>query len=80
MPVVDVLVRRAKAQAVETVMIGGRLVYAKGRFTRVDRDDVLSALAAALDRPDTAEEEQRRRLATALLGPVRDFYRDWPSA
>ena len=76
-PLVDVLVRRARAQAVETVLVGGQVVYHQGRFTRLDRDATLAAIAAALDRPDTPDESARRALAAALLGPVRDFYRDW---
>lgn len=77
MPLVDVLVRRAKAQAVETVMIAGRVVYAEGRFRTVDRDAVHAAITRALDRPDTPEDAQRRRLARDLLEPVRAFYRGW---
>ncbi len=77
MPLVDVLLRRAKAGAVDTVIIGGETVYRDGRFTRVDRDVVLDEIARALDRPDTDAEAEQRRLAKALLQPVRDFYRDW---
>jgi cytosine/adenosine deaminase-related metal-dependent hydrolase len=76
-PLVDVLVRRARAQAVETVLVGGQVAYHQGRFTRLDRDATLAAIAAALDRPDTPDEAARRALAAALLAPVRDFYRDW---
>jgi cytosine/adenosine deaminase-related metal-dependent hydrolase len=76
-PLVDVLVRRAKSQAVETVMIGGRVVYDRGRFVQVDRDAILARLAQDLNRPDTLAEAGRRRLAADLLDPVRDFYRDW---
>ena len=77
MPLIDVLVRRAKTGAVETVIVGGETVYREGRFTRVDRDAVLEQIAKSLDRPDTAAEAAQRRLAKALLQPVRDFYRDW---
>lgn len=77
MPLVDVLLRRAKPHAVETVMIGGRVVYEEGRFVHVDRDAVLDAITKALDRPDSPEEAQRRGLAGALLEPVRAFYRSW---
>jgi cytosine/adenosine deaminase-related metal-dependent hydrolase len=77
MPVVDTLVRRAKAGAVETVMIGGQVVYHEGRFTRVSRPEVLADITRAMARPDTAPESARRQLAADLLGPVRDFYRDW---
>lgn len=77
MPVVDVLLQRAKAGAVETVIIGGETVYREGRFTRIDRDVVLDQIARALDRPDTGAEAEQRRLASAILGTVREFYRDW---
>lgn len=78
-PLVDVLVRRAKSNAVETVMIGGRVVYGRGGFVNVDRNAVLDAITNALDRPDSPQEAQRRRLAGELIEPVRSFYRSWES-
>jgi 5-methylthioadenosine/S-adenosylhomocysteine deaminase len=80
MPLVEVLVRRGTPRAVETVMIGGQTVYHRGRFALVDRDDILSAIARDLDRPDTGPEAARRKLAADLLGPVTDHYADWPIA
>ncbi len=77
MPLVDVLVRRAKSAAVQSVMIGGQVVYHEGRFTRIDRNAILEDITRTLDRPDTAAEVVRRRLASDLIGPVRDFYEDW---
>jgi cytosine/adenosine deaminase-related metal-dependent hydrolase len=77
LPLVEVLVRRAKAGAVETVIVDGGVVYHEGTFTRVDRQATLADIARALDRPDTPHEAERRQLAAALLGPVGDFYRDW---
>jgi 5-methylthioadenosine/S-adenosylhomocysteine deaminase len=77
MPLVDVLVRRAKAGAVETVLIGGRLVYHEGSFPRVDRQSVLEDIRRNLGRPDSPAEAAQRRLASSLSGPVRDFYKDW---
>jgi cytosine/adenosine deaminase-related metal-dependent hydrolase len=77
MPLVDILVRRAKAGAVETVLVGGEVIFSDGRFTRVDREAVLAEIAGTLDRPDTPPEAGRRRLAAALLPTVRAFYRDW---
>jgi cytosine/adenosine deaminase-related metal-dependent hydrolase len=76
-PLVDVLVRRARAGAVERVMVGGRVIYAEGRFAAVDRAEVLDRIAAALSRPDTPAEAGRRWLAGALIGPVQAFYRGW---
>ncbi|UOM35230.1 amidohydrolase family protein [Acuticoccus sp. I52.16.1] len=77
MPLVDVLVRRAKAGAVETVMVGGAVAYRQGAFAKVDRQAVLAEIAGTLAQPGSAAEAERRRLAGALMGPVRDFYRGW---
>jgi cytosine/adenosine deaminase-related metal-dependent hydrolase len=71
---VDVLVQRAKAAAIKTVMIAGEVVYADGRFTRLDRDAVLAEIAARLARPLTAVEAARRDLARAVFPYVRRFY------
>lgn len=79
LPLLDVLARRAKAGAVETVIIGGAVVYHEGRFARVDRDATLTELAHALDRADTVAEGERRALAADLIAPVRAFYEDWAS-
>ncbi len=77
MPLVDVLVRRAKSGAVQTVLIGGKVVYHEARFTHIDRLSTLEEISRALDRPDTTTEAAQRRLASDLIGPVRDFYDDW---
>lgn len=71
---IDVLVHRATTSAVETVMVGGEVVYTDGRFTRVDRDQVLSEIAAGLSHPLSQAEEGRRFLAAAVMPHVRRFY------
>jgi cytosine/adenosine deaminase-related metal-dependent hydrolase len=77
MPLIDVLLRRAKSGAVQTVLIGGKEIYREGRFTNIDRHSILEEISRTLDRPDTATEAAQRRLATGLAEPVRDFYKDW---
>ena len=74
---VDAIVHRARAAAVDTVMVAGEVVLRDGRFTRVDRDAVLAELAAALRAPLTAPEERRRRLAREVFPHVRRFYDGW---
>jgi cytosine/adenosine deaminase-related metal-dependent hydrolase len=76
-PLVDVLVQRAKTTAVKTVLVGGEAVYADGRFTRVDRDAALDEIAARFARPLTPAEAARRDLARAIFPHVRAFYADW---
>ena len=71
---VEVLVQRAKAKAVHSVMIGGEFVYRERRFTKIDRDTVLAGLAEALAKPKTLAEQDRMALSQALLPHVRRFY------
>lgn len=74
LPPVDVLVQRARAGAVRTVLVGGEVVYRDGRFTRVDREAVLAEIAAQLGRPLSPMEEARRAMAQAVMPHVRRFY------
>lgn len=71
---VEVLVQRAKAKAVHSVMIAGEFVYRERRFTKLDRDAVLVGLAEALAKPKTPAEQDRIALSQALLPHVRRFY------
>ena len=72
----EVLVQRAKAASIRTVMIAGDIVYDGGRFTKVDRDAVLAEIAAQLAHPDTPKEQARRALSAAVLPYVKAFYRE----
>jgi 5-methylthioadenosine/S-adenosylhomocysteine deaminase len=74
LPFVDVLVQRAKSQAIAAVLIAGEVVYRDGRFTRVDRDAVLAEIADRMRAPLTPAEEERRALADAIFPHVRRFY------
>jgi len=73
-PVLDAVVHRAKTDGVDVVMCAGEVVYAQGRFTKVDRDAALEALKADMERAMTDDEVERRQLSKALLPHVVDFY------
>ncbi|WP_454856448.1 amidohydrolase family protein [Rhizobium binxianense] len=74
---VSVLIHRAKAQHVTLTMVEGRVVYRDGRFTYVDRAEILDRLREDLTRPVTAAESERSALSEMLLPHIREFYRDW---
>ncbi|MGY6548872.1 MAG: amidohydrolase family protein [Roseinatronobacter sp.] len=74
MPLVDVLLRRAKAGAVETVIVAGEVIYHEGQFTRIDRRAVLAEIADQLAQPRSTAEAARHALAEALLPHVAAFY------
>jgi cytosine/adenosine deaminase-related metal-dependent hydrolase len=73
-PILDALMQRAKTGAVDAVFVDGRIVYADGRFTQVDRDAVLAEIAETLGRPRTPEEVARRELGLAVTPYVKAFY------
>jgi hypothetical protein len=50
------------------------VVYAGGRFTRINRDEVLAEIADLLAKPRTPEEVARRELGLAVFPHVKAFY------
>jgi cytosine/adenosine deaminase-related metal-dependent hydrolase len=76
-PILELLVQRARAQHVDAVLIDGEVVFADGRPTRFDGDAVVAELRRRFARPLAPHEQERRALATALRPHVRAFYRDW---
>lgn len=73
-PLLDAVLTRAKAEGVRGVICAGELIYADGRFIRVDRDAALQALHEDLQKALTDDEVERRALSKALLPHVRAFY------
>ena len=76
-PILSAVLHRAKAQAVDVVIIGGRVVYQDGRFTNVDRDTILERLEASMTRPATEFEKQLSRTAEAMQPHLKKFYADY---
>jgi cytosine/adenosine deaminase-related metal-dependent hydrolase len=76
-PVVDAVIHLARTRHVDEVVIAGETVYKGGRFTKVDRDAVLTEIADRFDQPLTADETARRELAKRLEQPIHDFYRNY---
>ena len=74
MPLLDAVIHRAKSKGVRTVLCDGETIYADGKFTKVDHDDVLSALHENLQKALTDDELERRRLSKVLLPHVKAFY------
>jgi 5-methylthioadenosine/S-adenosylhomocysteine deaminase len=70
----DALIHRAKTRDVKAVMIEGRMVYADGQFTMIDRDAILAQIAETLSAPRDADEQQRHWLRKQVLPVVEDFY------
>ena len=78
-PMLDAVIQRAKTSAVDAVYIDGDLVYADGRFTRIDRDEILAEIAETLSKPRTPDELARRELGRAVFPHVKAFYDGYTS-
>ena len=73
--VVDALVHRARGIDVDTVLVDGEVILRDGQLTRVDKGDLFREIKAALDRPLSPQEEERRKLASLVEPHLRQFYR-----
>jgi 5-methylthioadenosine/S-adenosylhomocysteine deaminase len=73
-PLLDAVMQRAKTEGVRTVICDGEVIYAEGRFTKVDRDAALRALHDDLSHALADDEVERRKLSKALLPHVKAFY------
>jgi 5-methylthioadenosine/S-adenosylhomocysteine deaminase len=76
-PVVDAVVHRAKTSGVETVLVAGEPVLRGGQFTRVNKAEMLQALADTIRVPLQDAERSRRELSPAVFPYVRHFYEGW---
>jgi cytosine/adenosine deaminase-related metal-dependent hydrolase len=72
--VLDIIIHRARRDCVDTVLIDGEIVYEKGLFTRIDRDETMKEIARQMGLPLTDAERQRRDLATKVMPFVQHFY------
>ncbi len=74
---IDALLYRGKAQDVKTVIIDGEVVMRDGRFTRVNKEDVVRELKEQLSGPVEPDVLRTRAMASELIPYVRRFYDGW---
>jgi cytosine/adenosine deaminase-related metal-dependent hydrolase len=72
-PLPDLIVRRARASDVETVMIDGRVVLRDRRHANLDIAEVEAMIRGALAGPPSPEDLELRRLAQALEPYLIEF-------
>lgn len=75
--VIDAVIHRSRTAGVDTVMVAGEVILKDGKFTKVDKEAVLTELAASLSVPPTPEEERRRYLSREVFPHVKAFYDGW---
>ena len=73
----DALLYRGKARQVDTVIIDGEVVLRDGRFTKVDKQEVIRELKERFSRPVETSALEAQRMTKRLIPYVERFYQDW---
>ena len=72
--IVDAVVHRGRSVDVDTVLVDGEVVMRDRRLTKVDREAFYKELKAALDRPHTPQEAERRELTQQVVPYLFSYY------
>ena len=75
--VLDVVVSRARASDVETVIVEGKTIFEDKQFKTIDAAAVVQAVREELGTPEPEDLTHRRDLAARLEPYLRDYYADW---
>jgi cytosine/adenosine deaminase-related metal-dependent hydrolase len=75
--ILDVLLGRARAKDIDTVIIAGDAVLEDRAFTQLDEDGIREEIREALKGPLPPEVAERRRISIEMAPYIRRFYSDW---
>ena len=73
----EILVSRARGKDVQTVFVGGRVVYQDGVYPGIDREVVTKEIERQLGQTMPASVRERRGIYTSLEPYLRSFYQGW---
>lgn len=75
--IIDALIYRGKSSDVDTVMVGGEVLVRKGRFTRLERQEVIRSLLEPIPPDDPAEVVIKRQMFDELKKHIVRYYANW---
>jgi len=73
--IAEAVLHRGSRAAVETVLVGGRVVVEGGRVTGIDREAVMAEIDAILARPETEAEARTWEMAERLVAHLEAEHR-----
>jgi cytosine/adenosine deaminase-related metal-dependent hydrolase len=76
-PMLDAIMQRAKPASVDATVIAGVTVYKDGKFTQIDRDQILREIAETLSRPRTEAEAALIPFSTEMQEFVKNWYENY---
>ncbi|HEY0124258.1 MAG TPA: amidohydrolase family protein [Rhizobium sp.] len=74
-PVSELILHRARKDAVTWVLVDGRVVVENGRVTRIDRDEVIEDIRGRLAAAPTSVELEAQEAVDTAMPVIRDYYR-----
>jgi cytosine/adenosine deaminase-related metal-dependent hydrolase len=74
-PVSELVLHRARKEAIAWVLVDGHVVVENGRVTRIDREAVMEDIRARLATPPSAAEMEAQDNVDAAMPVIRDYYR-----
>ncbi|SEQ27519.1 Cytosine/adenosine deaminase [Faunimonas pinastri] len=76
-PVSELVLHRARREAIEMVLVDGQVVVRDGRVTRIDPDAVMEEIRARLSAPPTAGESEALEMVTAAMPHIRAHHANY---
>lgn len=74
---IDLLLYRAKREDIDTVLVAGEILVAKGVATKQDKQRIVDELRSDAERFDRKQSHEVRSLMTEVRPYVRDYYDTW---
>jgi 5-methylthioadenosine/S-adenosylhomocysteine deaminase len=74
---VDLLLYRGKAEHIRSVLVDGEVLLDRGRFTRIDREEVARKLREAVPRDYARRFQEANRLVPRLRGAIAAHFQPW---
>jgi 5-methylthioadenosine/S-adenosylhomocysteine deaminase len=73
----DLLLYRGKSEHIRSVLVDGEVLLDRGRFTRIDREEVIRKLREAIPADYRRQFETRNRLMRGLRGAISGHFQPW---
>jgi 5-methylthioadenosine/S-adenosylhomocysteine deaminase len=73
----DLLLYRGKGAHIRSVLVDGELLVDQGRFTRVDRDELVAKLKETIPKDYRQQFEARNRLMKPLRAAIAAHFQPW---
>lgn len=76
-PVLDAVIHRGKAEAVDMTMCRSEVIYENACFTKIEKDGVFNDIRNLLAQPLNDAEKERKILSVKLISKYNNYYNNY---